>query len=138
AVRGEAGNAASDLLDRLAALAEECTKAPAATLRTGGVGVRELRRLGKAIGVDEAMVRFLLELAAAADLVAPGSGGYRPTAVFRKWRAKEPAKQLAAVLPAWYAMPSITLDRSPDPALLPDNAGPIAVALRPVLLQALD
>src|SRR4051794_36603462 len=58
AVRGEAGNAASDLLDRLAALAEECTKAPAAILRTGGVGVRELRRLGKAIGVDEAMVRF--------------------------------------------------------------------------------
>src|SRR5690348_2008825 len=43
AVRGEAGNAASDLLDRLAAVAEECAKAPAALLRTGGVGVRELR-----------------------------------------------------------------------------------------------
>lgn len=138
AVRGEAGNAASDLLDRLAALAEECATAPAVILRTGGVGVRELRRLGKAIGVDEVMVRFLLELAVAADLIAPGSGGYRPTAVFRKWRAKEPARQLAAVLPAWYALPSITLDGSPDPALVPDEAGPVAVALRPVLLRVLD
>ncbi len=107
-------------------------------MRTGGVGVRELRRIGKAIGVDEAQVRFLLEVATAADLIAPGSGGHRPTAVFRKWRAKEPAKQLATVLPAWYAMPAITLDATTDPALLTDDAGPLAVALRPVMLQALD
>jgi len=58
--------------------------------------------------------------------------------VFRKWRIKEPAKQLAAVLPAWYAMPSITLDASTEPALVPDSAGPVAVALRPALLRVLD
>jgi Helicase conserved C-terminal domain len=138
AVRGEAGNAASDLLDRLAALVEECGKAPAAILRTGGVGVRELRRLAKAVGVEEEQVRFLLEVATAAELIAPGPAGHRPTAAFKRWRAKEPAKQLATVLPAWYAMPAITLDGSTDPALLIDDAGPLAVALRPVLLQALD
>jgi hypothetical protein len=142
AVRGEAGAAASDLLDRLAALIEECGKAPAAILRTGGVGVREQKRLAKAVGVDEATVRFLLELATTADLLSPATAdsgvGYRPTAEFRRWRRQEPVGQLADALAAWYTMPSLTLDGSTEPALMPDNAGPLAIALRPILLRVLD
>ncbi len=138
AVRGEAGNAASDLLDRMTGLVEECAKAPASELRTGGVGARELRRLAKATGIDEPAARLLLEIAVSADLVAPGPGGILPTAEFDEWLAQDPATQLTILLTAWYAMPAIALDGNTEPALLHDPAGPLAAELRPVLLRTLD
>ncbi len=48
----------------LAALAAE----PAPVLRSGGVGVRELRRLAKSAGLDEPLAALLLEVASAAGL----------------------------------------------------------------------
>jgi hypothetical protein len=52
--------------DLLEALAAE----PAPALKSGGLGVRELRRLARAAGVDETAAAALIEVAAAAGLLA--------------------------------------------------------------------
>ncbi len=68
AAAGEALELVRHCEDIVAALGD----APAPALKAGGVGVREVRRLSKATGVDEARVGLLLELLAAAGLIARG------------------------------------------------------------------
>ncbi|MFD4295125.1 helicase-associated domain-containing protein [Rhodococcus sp. NPDC058532] len=45
---------------------------PAPSLRAGGLGVREIRRLAKIVGVDESRLALLLELQAGAGLISSG------------------------------------------------------------------
>ncbi|MGW5073231.1 helicase-associated domain-containing protein [Rhodococcus sp. NPDC004095] len=45
---------------------------PAPTLKAGGLGVREARRLAKVVGIDEVRVSLLVELLSAAGLIAAG------------------------------------------------------------------
>ncbi|WP_427016499.1 helicase-associated domain-containing protein [Pseudarthrobacter sp. P1] len=59
----------AELLRTMTALLAEVAAVPVATLRTGGVGVREVRRLAAALRVDAAAATFHLELAAMAALV---------------------------------------------------------------------
>lgn len=58
-----------------------CAAAPPARLKAGGVGARELSRIGKATQCDEIVVRLALEAASAAGLLArdgdPGRGDRR-------------------------------------------------------------
>jgi len=67
-----AGGAIIDLLRELDVLIETLSAAPISELRSGGLGVREVRRLAKITGVDEARLGLILELAAAAGLIASG------------------------------------------------------------------
>lgn len=62
-------SAVTELLRNVAALASAVEKTPVSTLRSGGVGVRELRRLAAALQADEQLTTFLLELAVAANLI---------------------------------------------------------------------
>ncbi|TDH50359.1 DNA-binding protein, partial [Mycobacterium eburneum] len=67
-----AAGAALDLLRELEVLLGTLSAAPVAELRSGGLGVREVKRLAKVTGVDEARLGLLLQLAAAAGLIAAG------------------------------------------------------------------
>ena len=67
-----AAGAIIDLLRELDVLLETLSAAPISELRSGGLGVREVRRLAKITGIDEARLGLILELAAAAGLIASG------------------------------------------------------------------
>ena len=71
-VDAAAAGAVIDLLRELDVLLETLGAAPISELRSGGLGVREVRRLAKATGIDEARLGLILELAAAAGLIASG------------------------------------------------------------------
>ncbi|MCW6005534.1 helicase C-terminal domain-containing protein [Micromonospora sp. CPCC 205371] len=98
----EAVRLAEALLDALDA-------EPAAMLRSGGVGVRDLRRLAKATGVDEPVAALLLEVANAAGLAgeAERSAGeplFLPTIGYDAWRGQTLAPRWERLATAWLAM----------------------------------
>ncbi|MBS9532343.1 helicase-associated domain-containing protein [Mycobacterium sp. M1] len=65
-----AAGAVIDLLRELDVLLATLGDAPVAELRSGGLGVREVKRLSKSTGIDEPRLGLLLEVAAAARLIA--------------------------------------------------------------------
>jgi hypothetical protein len=92
-----------DLLDAVAAEA-------APVLKSGGLGVRDLRRLAKVAGVDEAGAAVLVETAAAAGLIGEtepeGSGEPRflPTPGYDHWRNLPIAGRWAQLVQGWLNM----------------------------------
>lgn len=124
AVEREAAAAAATALARIAAVLEECSRTPLALLRSGGVGVRELRRLAKVTGDGEENVRLWLELAFAADLIGVGEGGAVPTDEYDHWQQCEPAEQLVVVLESWRDMAAAPLCPAPPEG---PRAAPLAV-----------
>ncbi|BCB81126.1 helicase-associated domain-containing protein [Phytohabitans flavus] len=86
---------------------------PVTMLRSGGLGVRDLRRLAKATALDEPVAALLLEVAHAAGLVneaeAPGArvGAdlvFLPTAAYDTWRALPLARRWERLATAWLVM----------------------------------
>lgn len=67
-----AAGAALELLRQVEVVIENLSAAPVPELRTGGLGVREAKRLGKATGIDEQRLGLILELAAHTGLIASG------------------------------------------------------------------
>jgi hypothetical protein len=67
-----AAGAVTGLLRELDVVLESLSTAPITELRSGGLGVREVRRLAKVTGIDEARLGLILELAAGAGLIASG------------------------------------------------------------------
>jgi hypothetical protein len=144
AVEREAAAAGGAAVEQLTTLLEAVAAAPPALLKAGGVGLKELRRLARTLGIDEAAVRLWLELAYQAELVSPardrpGSAQLLPTAGYDQWADGEPADRLAAVLPAWLDLatgpPTGGADRKPAPALVRDHGGQLAVAVRHQVLR---
>ena len=116
-----AAGAVIDLLRELDVLLETLGAAPISELRSGGLGVREVRRLAKATGIDEARLGLILELAAAAGLIASGlpdphpAGGEAPY-----WAPTVAADRFAEASAAdrWYLLASTWLDLPARPALI--------------------
>lgn len=98
--------AAPHVVERCAALLDNTAKTPLPLLKTGGVGVREVRRVAKETGCDEDETRLLLEICAVARLLAwdEKSGGMVPTDRFDRWRIDEGAARLRVLLAAWWRM----------------------------------
>jgi hypothetical protein len=108
----------ADLLDRLAGatalptvhgitrLVELCSVTPVEPLRSGGVGVKEIRRLAKTLPADERSVRLWLTLAYHADLLDADDDGILPTPAADLWLAGEPAERLLPLLMTWWQLPS--------------------------------
>src|SRR6516165_10394745 len=71
-VDAAAAGAVIDLLRELAVLLQTLGAAPVSELRSGGLGIRDVKRLAKAIGIDEPRLGLILEVAAAAGLIASG------------------------------------------------------------------
>ena len=67
-----AAGAAMELMRQVEVVLETLSAAPVPELRSGGLGVRETKRLSKVTGIDEQRLGLVLELTAAAGLVAKG------------------------------------------------------------------
>ncbi len=134
-----AAGAAVEAVRRLLALLD---RAPPATLQSGGVGVRELRRMAKGLSTGEPAIRLWLEIAAAAGLVAVTSDAVLASADADDWLTGDPAAALATLLLAWWQaapVPSHRVDESgkAQPALTHRFGGGPNARLRAAALTEL-
>ena len=116
-----AAGAVIDLLRELDVLLETLGAAPISELRSGGLGVREVRRLAKVTGIDEARLGLILELAAAAGLIASGLPDPQPASGEAPyWAPTVAADRFAEASPAdrWHLLASTWLDLPARPALI--------------------
>ncbi len=123
-----AAGAVIDLLRELDVLLEILGAAPVSELRSGGLGVRDVKRLAKATGIGEPRLGLILEVAAAAGLIASGmpdpepanrDGPYwAPTVATDRFTAMSPAER-------WHLLASTWLDLPGRPALI-GSRGPDA------------
>lgn len=98
------------------ALLESLSEEPAPVLRSGGVGVRDLRRMARNLGLDDATAALLFEVTYAAGLTGEldltGSSHARyggehqilPTAGYEVWRAASLAQRWDQLARAWLTM----------------------------------
>ncbi|HSF27172.1 MAG TPA: helicase-associated domain-containing protein [Actinomycetes bacterium] len=125
----------TDLLELLSAT-------PARELKTGGVGIREVRRLAKALGRSEADVAMALQLVIAARLVGVTGLEVVPRAEYDEWRMRTPAERLASLLSAWWSRPGwvsgeLDDDDKPLPPVSPRRADERVLALRQAMVGVL-
>jgi len=131
-----AAGAAFELVRRVELLLDGWSEEPPAVLRSGGLGVRDLKATAQRLHVDEPTAALVLEIAAAAGLVATAADGtgtprWIPTDAFDGWVSASPAQRWARVAQAWLEMPRM-------PALVGqrDTAGKVWNALVPELAAA--
>jgi hypothetical protein len=67
-----AAGAVIDLLREVELLLETLGATPVPELRSGGLGVRDVKRLAKVTGIDDGRLALILEVSAAAGLIAAG------------------------------------------------------------------
>lgn len=109
-VDGTAAVAALRLLRQVEQLVAFWGAAPPPALRSGGLGVRELRRVAREVDADETTAALLVELAVAADLVAESDGvapEWVPTTASDVWAAGGPEQKWARVARAWLDLPRL-------------------------------
>ena len=134
ATRAAAG-AAFDAVRRVELLLDHWGSAPASVLRTGGLGVRDLRALALLLHVDERTAAFVVELAATAGLLAVGAPGelpesWLPTDGYDAWARKSAAERWTDLTRAWLASP-----RTSGAVGSRDAAGKTLNALSPGLVD---
>ena len=105
-----AAGAAFDAVRRVELLLDHWGSAPSAVLRTGGLGVRDLRGVAALLHVDDRTAAFVVELAATAGLLAVGAPGdlpesWLPTDAYDAWTRKPAAERWADLARAWLASP---------------------------------
>lgn len=116
-VEREAAAAATETLAAITAVVGAMSAGPIPLLKTGGLGVREVRRIAKASGQDEDRTRLTVELLVAGGLAEGSQAGLTPSTVYDEFARAEPADQLLDVIEAWLTMPA-------SPLAPPDSAGP--------------
>ena len=93
------------------ALLEALSADPAPGLKSGGLGVRDLRRLARGLGLPENTTGVLVEVTSAAGLLGETDGEYGgepaflPTAGYDAWRGRSIATRWTALARAWLTMP---------------------------------
>ena len=126
-VDAAAAGAAIDFLREVELVIETFSAAPIAELRNGGLGVRELKRLNKVTGIDDRRLGLILEVAAAAGLIASGmpdpdpldgSGPFwAPTVAADRFVESPAATRWHLLASTWLdlpARPSLVGERGPD------------------------
>lgn len=122
-----AAGAAIDLLRDVEVILETLSATPVPELRNGGLGVREVKRLTKATGIDERRLGLLLEVAAAAVLIAPGipepdssdpaTSAWAPTVAADRFIESSAAARWQLLVSAWidlHGRPSLIGSRGAD------------------------
>lgn len=142
-VERDAAAAATETLAALTAVLESVGRAPVGLLKTGGLGVRELRKLAKSAGHDEARTRLSVELAAAGGLALVETNELTVGLAYDQYAAAEPADQLLGLVQTWLQMPACPL-APPEPGT-PDRAlswaadeEDLLVGMRSAVLRMLD
>jgi hypothetical protein len=102
----EVAETAARLIEAIEGIVTQLSARPAPRLKSGGIGVREVRRLAQGIGVPQDRAAELLEYAAMAGLVQiEGAldelGQASPTPNFDAWLDMDPAERWLAVARAW-------------------------------------
>jgi XPB/Ssl2-like helicase family protein len=118
AANGGAGDAAS-LLSAVQAILDEWTHRPPRAIQKGGAGVRELRKVAKAIGVDERHGQFLYALAVEAGLLEYRDDHLVPSPVADRWQRESSPEQWVSLFEAWAAA---SLWREPQGLVAIDEA----------------
>ncbi|MEU5094793.1 helicase-associated domain-containing protein [Streptomyces sp. NPDC020996] len=120
----EASAAATAFASHAASVLSACSATAPARLKSGGVGARELARIGKAAQADDAVVRLVLETAYAAGLLGRDGSRVAPTEAYDVWAEQEPPERFAVLLQAWWNLPlTPTRARDEDNKALPALAG---------------
>lgn len=110
AVDSTAAGEVLELLRHLESLLHLWSEDPPDVLRSGGIGVRDVRRAAKALEVDEARVSLLVELAAAANLITAAEGAeprWTLTYGADTWLASGPEQRWAPLAKAWLDLPRL-------------------------------
>ena len=141
--------AAFEAVRRIELLLDHWGTQPAAALRSGGLGVRELKAAAAHLHVDETTTALLVEVASAAGLLASradldGNPVWVPTDAFDAWIAGDVATRWAILARAWLESPRMPgLVGSRDPAgkpwnaLSPELSGRTVTEARRMTLEAL-
>ncbi|MGW4887884.1 helicase C-terminal domain-containing protein [Streptomyces murinus] len=120
----EASAAASAFAAGAASVLSACSTTAPARLKSGGIGARELARIGKAAQADDAVVRLTLETAYAAGLLARDGDRVAPTEAYDGWAEQEPPEQFAVLLQGWWNLAlTPTQARDEDDKALPALGG---------------
>ncbi len=106
AVAGSAADRAGRLLTAAEAIVRAAEDGGIALRRAGGVGVRELRRLGKEIGVEPRDAGRIVELVVEAGLVVPAAGRVRTAPLARCWWELPRSARWGVLVRAWHQSPT--------------------------------
>lgn len=138
---------AAEAVRLLESLLDGWGAAPPPVLRSGGLGVRELRATARAAEVEELVAALLLEIAYAAGLLdrtGETEPEWQPTPGYDSWLAREPAERWVALATAWLTSPRVAAlvgerdERDKVVAALgPDVVRPAAAAARREVLSLL-
>jgi hypothetical protein len=144
-----AAGAAFEVVRRVELLLDGWGAAPPSALRSGGLGVRDLKAAAARLHVDEPTAALLIEVAAAAGLVTAGTDhdgdlAWLPTDLFDAWVAGEPAERWVGLAGAWMTMPRMPAlvgtrdaqDRAWN-ALVPELSGVHMAETRRMTLEVL-
>lgn len=148
-VDDSAAGAAFDVVRRVELILDDWGTSAPPTLRSGGLGVRDLKAAAALAQVDEPTAALLIETAWAAELLATtadprGNPTWVPTDAFDTWCEKPPAERWRVLARAWresHRMPSAVGRRDAAGkavnALVPDLHGPFVADTRELALRAL-
>ncbi|WP_028650441.1 helicase C-terminal domain-containing protein [Nocardioides halotolerans] len=128
-----AAGAAFDAVRRLELLLDLWGAEPPSALRSGGLGVRDLRATAAALHVEEATVALLVEAASGAGLLSTaadpaGNQVWLPTDLVDSWVLRPPAERWTGLARTWLDSP-----RMPGLVGTRDTAGKAWNALAPEL-----
>ena len=103
-----AAHEAADVVSKVEKLLESWSEDPPAVLRSGGLGVRDLKRTAKELDVTEPAAALLVEVAYAASLLdsTPNLAApeWLPTPAFDRWVALPPEDRWVDLVRAWVGM----------------------------------
>ncbi|HEU4810824.1 MAG TPA: helicase C-terminal domain-containing protein [Nocardioides sp.] len=123
-----AAGAAFEAVRRIELLLDHWGSTPPGALRSGGLGVRDLKATAQQLHVDEPVAALIIEVASAAGLLATtsdpsGNAVWAPTNAFDLWTARPIDERWTAVAHAWLESPRMPgLVGSRDSAGKPWNA----------------
>lgn len=138
-VEAAAVGARVDLLHAVAELGARWAEEPPARVRSGALSARDLATAARALACSERHLALLVEVAAAAGLLAGDTHAVvtvLPTPAFDAWLREPPAARLAALLRAWLVMPRSALDPELRP-LGPEGSAPALPGVRREVLATL-
>ncbi|MGI5244972.1 helicase-associated domain-containing protein [Dactylosporangium sp. CA-139066] len=136
-VEREGAAAARAALASVTTLLEECGRTPVPILKAGGIGLREVRKLARALGSDEEGVRFWLTVAGMNGLIGIAADRVAPSAEFDNWLKLEPADQFGWLVEGWFQMPAAPLLLDGRPALVGSEHDGTSALLRVTMAAVL-
>ena len=125
-----AAGAAFELTRRTEMLLEHWATRPPAGLRSGGLGVRDLRAAAELMHADLPTAALVIETAAAAGLLALGMNdeldtAWLPTDAYDAWAARSTAERWAVLARAWFDNPRLVSAVGGRDGTAPNRSGPI-------------